>query len=229
MARACAHSLRALTSVLLACLMLALAWGSALAAQVHPEGTVAFCHDGDTFRLRDRRVVRLAGIDAPEVSHKGSPAQYYARQSRDIMQRLATGQKIYMEFPGVQPKDRHGRLIANVILPDGQSLNEELVSQGAAFFYPHRDLGPEFQQKLKELQEEAIRERRGMWDKLLSLPLANATYVGNRNSMRFYPADCPDLQHVKPRNQVHFGTLMDAFMAGYAPARTCVFWPTEQR
>lgn len=32
---------------------------------------------------------------------------------------------------------------------------------------------------------------------------------------------------MKPRNRIHFGTLMDAFMAGYAPARVCPFWPEE--
>ncbi|MDE5879487.1 MAG: nuclease, partial [Desulfovibrio sp.] len=71
----------------------------------------------------------------------------------------------------------------------------------------------------------AIHERRGLWAHLLELPLAQETYVGNRGSLRFFPVKCPEARHIKPRNRVHFGTLMDAFLAGYAPARVCVFWP----
>ena len=78
---------------------------------------------------------------------------------------------------------------------------------------------------LRKLQHEAIAARRGMWAHLLTLPAAKKTYLGNRESMRFFPTDCAEVQHIKPRNRVFFGTLMDAFMAGYAPARPCNFWP----
>ncbi|MBD5640855.1 MAG: nuclease [Desulfovibrio sp.] len=211
-------------------LILLLAWQQALAAaQVqHPEGIVAYCFDGDTIKLRDRRIVRLAGIDAPETAHKDSPAQYYSRQSRQLLEELARGKTVQLEFPGENIRDRHNRLIANVILPDGQSLNELLVASGAAFFYPHPDLDPAFMEKLRELQAEAIRERRGFWEKLLSLPLADERYVGNRNSLRFFPENCPPARNMKPRNRENFGALIDAFLAGYAPARICVFWPEEK-
>ena len=63
-----------------------------------------------------------------------------------------------------------------------------------------------------------------LWD-VLTLPAAKKTYLGNRESMRFFPTDCAEVQQIKPRNRVFFGTLMDAFMAGYAPARPCNFWP----
>ena len=194
----------------------------------HPEGVVAYCFDGDTLKLKDRRIVRLAGIDAPETAHKDAPAQYYSRQARQILEGLARGKTIRLEFPGANIKDRHGRLIANALLPDGTSLNEQLVQAGAAFFYPHEDLDPEFQKRLAKLQAEAIQERRGFWEGLLNLPLAKENYVGNRNSLRFFPNNCPPAQQIRPRNKENFGTLMDAFLAGYAPARICVFWPTEK-
>lgn len=193
----------------------------------HPAGTVVSCFDGDTLKLSDRRIVRLAGLDAPEVSHKDKKAQYYSKQAKIILENLTRGRLVELEFPGVSSKDNYGRLICNLILPDGRSLNEELVSQGAAFFYPHRDLNPQFQDKLLELQTDAINERRGMWDKILSSPVSAKPYVGNQQSMRFFPADCPEAETIKPRNRVNFGTLMDAFMAGYAPARVCPFWPLE--
>lgn len=192
-----------------------------------PEGIVAYCFDGDTVKLKDRRVVRLAGIDSPEVAHKDAPAQYYSRQSRQMLESLTRGKPVRIVFPGVSNKDRHGRLIAELILPDGQSVNELMVDRGAAFFYPHQDLESEFQEKLKKAQADAIEERRGMWEHMLNLPLAKGHYVGNRASMRFFPAYCQASGRIKPRNRENFGTLMDAFLAGYAPARICIFWPEQ--
>ena len=50
----------------------------------------------------------------------------------------------------------------------------------------------------------------------------------NKESRRFFPAASPDAQRIKPRNRVHFGTLMDAFLAGYAPARQTNPWPEAE-
>lgn len=191
----------------------------------HPDGIVARCFDGDTLKLMDRRVVRLAGIDAPETGRIDKRPQFFSRESRRFISDLARGKKISLVFPGLKYKDNYGRLLADARLEDGSSLNEKMVESGYAFFYPHQDLTPDFQEKLKALQADAIKERRGFWNRLLSLPLANENYIGNRSTLRFFPASCPDIQHIRPRNRVHFGTLMDAFLAGYAPARVCVFWP----
>ncbi len=193
-----------------------------------PDGTVAHCFDGDTLKLGDRRVVRLAGIDAPELGRGQTRPQYYAREAKAELERLARGRQVSLLAAGENDHDRHGRLVAEVCLADGRSLNELMVASGAAFFYPHRDLEPEFQERLREIQARAIHERRGLWAHLLSLPLAHETYVGNRASLRFFPVTCPEAQHIKPRNRIHFGTLMDAFLAGYAPARVCVFWPSAR-
>lgn len=214
-----------------ALLLLVLFSGRVHAAEpemAQPDGTVAHCFDGDTLKLRDRRVVRLAGIDAPELGRGQAQPQYYAREAKAELERLAKGRQVLLRAAGENDHDRHGRLVAEAILEDGQSLNDLMVASGAAFFYPHRDLGPAFQEHLRELQAQAIHERRGLWAHLLSLPLAHETYVGNRASLRFFPVNCPEARHIKPRNRIHFGTLMDAFLAGYAPARVCVFWPAAR-
>lgn len=211
--------------LLLLLFWLALACIPVRAAQPAPEGIVAFCFDGDTFRFRDRRVVRLAGVDAPEIARKDNPAQYYSRRSREVLQSMVLKKEVKLEFPGLEQKDRYGRMVANVILPDGQSLNEKLVSEGSVWFYPHRDLDPWFQEKLRELQSRAILERRGMWKGLLQLPMAREKFTGNRNSLRFFAQSCPEIDLIRPGNRVSFDNLEDAFLAGYAPARSCKFWP----
>lgn len=187
--------------------------------------TVARCFDGDTVKLMDRRIVRLAGIDSPELAHEQTREQFYARTAQQELTRLVAGHKVVLTQASVAPKDRYGRIIADLTLEDGQSVSDLMISRGAAFFYPHKDLLPELQERLLELQKVAIENRAGFWEELLSGPAGQKNYVGNRDSLRFFPADCPQADKIKPRHRVYFGTLMDAFLAGFAPARVCVFWP----
>ena len=214
------------TLVLLCLLTFACAAGAApTAEQQAATGKVAKCFDGDTLKLTDRRTVRLAGIDAPEMDHGKQKPQYYAREAMDQLNRLTQGKEVRLVTVDAKGKDHYGRIVADVILPDGHSLSDTMVRNGAAFVYPHSELNAHFQERLRKLQHEAIAARRGMWAHILTLPAAKKTYLGNRESMRFFPTDCAEVQHIKPRNRVFFGTLMDAFMAGYAPARPCNFWP----
>lgn len=213
--------------VILFLLALAPAAGAAPAVEPlpNPQGKVAKCFDGDTIKLTDRRIVRLAGIDTPEMDHGKQKPQYYARESLEQLTQLVQGKEVRLAAVDAKGKDHYGRMLADVILPDGRSLSDIMVRNGAAFVYPHSDLTPHFQERLRKLQHEAIAARRGMWAHLLTLPAAKKTYLGNRESMRFFPTDCAEVQQIKPRNRVFFGTLMDAFMAGYSPARPCNFWP----
>ena len=220
------HTPAQVFALLLLCLLLAGVAGAAPAAeQQATTGKVAKCFDGDTIKLTDRRTVRLAGIDAPEMDHGKHKPQYYAREAMDQLSRLAQGKEVRLVPVDAKGKDHYGRIVADVILPDGHSLSDTMVRNGAAFVYPHSEQNAHFQERLRKLQHEAIAARRGMWAYVLTLPAAKKTYLGNRESMRFFPTDCAEVQHIKPRNRVFFGTLMDAFMAGYAPARPCNFWP----
>lgn len=194
----------------------------------NPLGVVAFCFDGDTIKLTDRRIIRVAGIDSPEIKHGQNEAQYFSRESRNILDGLTKGQKITLLQAGEKNRDNYGRIIADVILADGNSVSEVMIKEGAAFYYPHEDLFPELKERLLALQKEAITNRRGLWKQLLDLPLAKHQFIGNRASLRFFPATCPEAKRIKPRNKITFGNLMDAFSAGYAPARICLFWPSQQ-
>lgn len=193
-----------------------------------PDGIVTSCLDGDTFKLRDRRIVRLAGIDTPELNKRTRKPQYYAREAAAILASMTRGQKVELRAAGKESRDRYGRLVAEALLPGGESVNETMLARGAAFFYYHSGLDSDLVRRFQEVQRQAISERRGMWDHILSLPQAQETYVGNKNSRRFFPSSSPESQKIKPRNRVFFGNLMDAFMAGYAPARTrqgSSLWP----
>lgn len=206
--------------------LLLLTASCAPAAEDMGEGLVASCFDGDTLKLTDRRVVRLAGIDSPELHQGSGPPQFYAREAWELTTSLVQGVRVRLMDVSTGSRDRYGRLVADVILPDGRSLNDILVREGAAYVYPHKNLDAHFLERLTALQGHAVRERTGMWRRLLSLSLARRPYIGNRQSLRFFAADSEWVKNIKPRNRHVFGTLMDAFIAGYAPARPCPFWPS---
>jgi len=89
-------------------------------------GKVVGMSDGDTLSvLREGRAVkvRLHGVDTPEK------AQAFGTQARKFTSDAAFQQTVTV---GVQTTDRYGRLVGEVLLPDGRSLNQELVRAGMA-------------------------------------------------------------------------------------------------
>ena len=116
-------------------------------------GRVVGVTDGDTITvLHDTHpaIIRLVGIDAPE---KG---QAYGQQAKQFAASLAFGQTVTVRVSG---HDRYARLLGEVILSDGRSLNQELVRAGFAWWFRRysRDL------TLAHLEQEAREARRGLW------------------------------------------------------------------
>ena len=216
---------------LLSCLLLAV-----LAPALCPTPTlaeelrVAKVLDGDTLRLTDGRTLRLAGIDTPEQGRGTQPDQFHARESTALARRLAHDARITLRpvsggpdnstDGGTGARDKYARLLGEAILPDGSSLNERMVAEGAAWVYWHKGLNGAFLQRLLAVQREAIRQERGMWRGLLRHEAARKAYVGNSASRRFFPADSAEAQRVRGNRRAVFSSLAAAFEAGYAPGRT---------
>ncbi len=90
---------------------------------------VEHVYDGDTLRLSDGRKVRLIGVNTPELGRDGRPDEPYSQAARRLLQQLVAKQQIYV-LPGVEPRDRYGRVLAHVYLQDGRLVAEELVRAG---------------------------------------------------------------------------------------------------
>ena len=60
----------------------------------------------------------------------------------------------------IKDTDRYGRIVGEVILPDGLSLNKELVFVGLAWWY--RKYAPD-DRTLKALESGAREAKRGLW------------------------------------------------------------------
>lgn len=129
----------------------ALLAGPAAAAEF--TGRVVGVTDGDTITVlhaHQSETVRLLGVDAPEKR------QAYGDRARRFMAELAFDRTVTVRTDG---RDRNGRLLGEVVLPDGRSLSQELVRAGYAWWFRRysRDV------RLARLEEEARQDRRGLW------------------------------------------------------------------
>ena len=109
--------------------------------------------DGDTmdlFRNGQTIKVRLYGVDSPEKT------QAYGQKAKDFASQLAFGKQVKLIEHN---KDRYGRTVGTIILPDGRNLNEELVKNGFAWHYKEYSKD----KNLENLEADARRYKRGLW------------------------------------------------------------------
>lgn len=121
------------------------------------QGKVVGITDGDSIRvLHDNQEIkiRLWGIDCPEKH------QDYGNRAKQQTSELAFGQTV--EVNEID-RDRYGRTVAMVTLPNGQVLNEELIRSGMAWVYrKYCNRKVECAQWL-ELQAGARDQKIGLW------------------------------------------------------------------
>ena len=85
--------------------------------------------DGDTIHLGGLGSVRLIGIDTPEVY---GGVECFGRKASNFAKRLLPlGTRVRYRV-GVEERDRYGRLLAYVWLPDGRMVNRVMVEKGYA-------------------------------------------------------------------------------------------------
>jgi micrococcal nuclease len=140
----------------------------------------------------------------------------------------------------VHTTDRYGRLVGDVLLPDGRSLNQELVKAGMAWWY--RQYTPN-DTTLAQLEAEARTAKHGLWadatpippwewrkgqrvsSMAASVPAAVSPtadpIIGNRRSRVYHWPGCPDYEKVSQQNRVAFPSREAAEQAGYRLAGNC--------
>jgi len=130
--------------------------------------TVLEVIDGDTIDINipdgkheDTRI-RLIGVDTPETKHPTVGLMYYGPEATQYTMRQALGKQVTILLDTVSDqRDRYGRLLAYVVLPDGRVLNAELIKDGFAYAYlsfPHSEFTT-----YQALMEQAIAEKKGLW------------------------------------------------------------------
>lgn len=185
---------------------------------------VKWIPDGDTIVLEDGRHVRYVGIDAPEIDHDDETATPMGVAARRLNRQLVDDQRLQLEFDR-ELKDRYGRTLAYVVRSDGVCVNTAIVEAGWAWVL-YRRPNISRNRALVAAQRRAMTQGKGIWRTLDRGASSSKTYWGNRRSKRFHDPDCPMARRISPRHRVRLNRLWDAFWAGYAPAKSCVAFPS---
>ena len=111
--------------------------------------------DGDTVKvltpsLHPERIC-LSSIDRPEES------QAFGNRAKQAASALVFGKDVILQ---THSQDKYGRTLAEVLLPDGVNLNQELVKQGWCWWY--RKYAP-LDTELERLEGAARGAKRGLW------------------------------------------------------------------
>ncbi|MGD2249732.1 MAG: thermonuclease family protein [Candidatus Methanofastidiosia archaeon] len=118
------------------------------------ETTVLSVIDGDTFVIESEQVVRLIGIDAPELSEPGGEA------AKEYLSSLILHQYITL-VSGDTNKDAYGRLL-RYVYTGKTCINEKMIKDGyaeARYLFPdHR-----YHDHYYTLEIEAESHNRGLW------------------------------------------------------------------
>lgn len=135
-------------------------------------GTVTWIYDADTFDIAPHGKVRLLGIDAPEKADSDRDRNFtklgiVAKRLRPIhgaglawCLHNVKDRQVILTFDATR-RDRHGRLLAYVHLPDGRLLNRVLLEEGLVIVY--RGFPVALKQDFLAAEAEAREQGVGLW------------------------------------------------------------------
>ena len=145
------------------------AWASEDRKRYHEQAfAVAGVVDGDTLDIeasdgeKPTTRVRLIGVDTPETKHPTVGPMYFGKEATAFTQQSVEGRRVVILLDKVSAeRDRYGRLLGYVALPDGRILNEELIRNGFGYADLRFQHG-RFDDYVR-LMEAAIGQKAGLW------------------------------------------------------------------
>jgi micrococcal nuclease len=120
--------------------------------------------DGDTVEVSiggRSEEVRYIGVDTPETVDPDEPVQCFGPQSSAFNHRLVEDRRVELDFDA-ERRDKYGRLLAYVYLPDGRLVEAMLARRGLARTLT---IAPNDSKAalLERLSRAAARRGRGLW------------------------------------------------------------------
>ncbi|MCD4831259.1 MAG: thermonuclease family protein [Anaerohalosphaeraceae bacterium] len=127
--------------------------------------------DGDTLDVNypdgkyQTTRIRLLGIDTPETHFSQTGQMYFGKEASDFTREASLGKKVKVILNTVgKTRDRYGRLLAYIELPNGEILNEKLITEGLAYA-DTRFEHPRYERYLR-LEKIAGDANLGLWKNL---------------------------------------------------------------
>jgi len=156
--------------------------------------------DGDTFRLENGELVRLIGIDAPELSQPGGEI------SREYLAHLILGKQITLER-GFSERDKYNRLLRFVYIGD-LCVNEEMIRQGyAEARYLSENPICEY---YIQLEIEAESAQAGLWSDTIFQPRSQVNWDTTLPVISWFNADKYYNQYIIVK-----GVIVDTYNSGH--------------
>lgn len=122
--------------------------------------------DGDTI-IADingaQEKIRLLGVDTPETVDPRKPVQCFGKEASSFTRSLLEGKEVRLESdPSQGDRDKYGRLLRYIFLPDGTFVNKEIITQGYGHEYTYRT-PYQYQTDFKTAERSARETHRGLW------------------------------------------------------------------
>lgn len=201
-------------------------------------GQVVGVIDGDSLRVMHNgqaEQVRLNGVDCPE---KG---QAFGQRAKKETSALAFGLNVTVHPTDI---DKYGRTVAVVVLPNGKTLNHELIKGGWCWWF--RKYTPS-DHELEWFEQAARQAKKGLWSDPKPVPpweyrkaqrapknppppvsiprdaegRFSTGIIGNQDSHLYHRPDCPSYEQIASENRVEFASETEAEAAGYRLAGNC--------
>lgn len=117
--------------------------------------------DGDTVVLTDNRRVRIIGLNTLELNARSREDRQWAEAAKSHLEKLIDGNSVSL-ITGIETFDQHGRTLGHLVLENGQSVAQNLVSEGLAAAV---SVAPNHRcaYLLLKLENEARFKNRGIW------------------------------------------------------------------
>jgi micrococcal nuclease len=122
--------------------------------------------DGDTVKLDmngTTETIRIIGLDTPETVHPSKPVECMGIEASNQAKQLLAEQIVRFESDDTQDtRDRFGRLLGYLFLPNGNNFAEVMLRAGYGNEYTY-DLPYKYQSEFKVAEQSARANGVGLW------------------------------------------------------------------
>ncbi len=122
--------------------------------------------DGDTIvimRGGRNETLRLIGVNTPETVDPRRPVECFGKEASAFATRVLSGARVRVESdPSQGIKDKYGRTLAYIFLPDGTFFNLLLIREGYAYEYTYNE-PYRYQNEFRDAERNARVEGKGLW------------------------------------------------------------------
>lgn len=153
--------------------------------------------DGDTVRLADHSLVRLIGVNTPEIHYDGTPSEPMAQAAKDFLATLLQNHKTVALAFEADTQDRYGRRLAHVFYGNNShalvDVQKTILEKGLGYWIA---IPPNIRylECYRAAEAAAKRKHLGLW--------GNAAFT---------PKNAADINALTPGFQRLRGTVIEVF------------------